>query len=149
LGITRRIPRKTIRAVAISLFFRDSPKKKGSIKVTNKGKLEKVTSPTATEDIWMERKKTYQWKASNPPWRIKKKKDLLSKAVSFVLENIFAYTNKAMAAKKVLPKTIKSGLQDKNFPKSPANPNKNTARWILTIPLFNIALEACKYRISA
>jgi hypothetical protein len=26
-----------------------------------------------------------------------------------------------------------NGLQDKNFPKSPANPNKNTARWILSI----------------
>jgi len=117
----------------MSLFFRGSSKKKGSIKVTKRGKLEKVTSPTATEDIWMARKKVTQWQASKIPWRIRKKKEALLKPPSFVRENIFAYTNKAMAANEVRPNTMINGLQDKNLPKSPANPNKNTAMWILSI----------------
>ncbi|RLB86280.1 MAG: hypothetical protein DRH26_17520 [Deltaproteobacteria bacterium] len=81
----------------------------------------------------MARKKVTQWQASKIPWRIKKKKDALLKPPSFVWEKILAYTNKAMAAKKVRPNTMINGLQDKNFPKSPANPNKKTARWILSI----------------
>ena len=126
-------PIKTSNAIKMLNRVSFSLKKYGSIKVTKRGKLEKVTSPTATEDSCMARKNVVQWQASKIPWRIKKNKDVLSRLPSFVRENIFAYTNKVTAAKKVRPNTMINGLQDKNLPKSPANPNKNTARWILII----------------
>jgi len=59
-GITRRIPMKTAPAIKISTGFNLSLKHRGSRKVTNKGKVEKVTSPTATLEIWMEKKKDHQ-----------------------------------------------------------------------------------------
>jgi hypothetical protein len=47
-------------------------------------------------------------------------------------------------------------LQDRNFPKRPANPNRKTAIWICTSPLFNMAepkfnnyLVSCRYFIRA
>ena len=50
-GITRRIPIKTMPAIIISIILSFSLKNRGSRKVTNKGKVEKVTSPTATLEI--------------------------------------------------------------------------------------------------
>ena len=50
-GITRRIPIKTAPAIIISIVLSFSLKNKGSRKVTNRGKVEKVTSPTATLEI--------------------------------------------------------------------------------------------------
>ena len=55
-----------------------------------------------------------------------------------VFENNRANINNAMDAKKVLPRTIYRGLQDKNLPKRPANPKRKTAIWICITPLFNI-----------
>ncbi|MDA3792004.1 MAG: hypothetical protein PF503_26335 [Desulfobacula sp.] len=50
-GITRRIPIKTAPAINISVSLSLSLKNKGYRKVTNKGKVEKVTSPIATLEI--------------------------------------------------------------------------------------------------
>lgn len=50
-GITRRIPIKTTTAISMSFRLSFSLKNMGSKKVTNKGKVEKVISPTATLEI--------------------------------------------------------------------------------------------------
>ena len=50
-GITRRIPIKTVPAINMSVRLSFSLKNKGSRKVTNKGKVEKVIRPTATLEI--------------------------------------------------------------------------------------------------
>ncbi len=50
-GITRRIPVKTAPAIIMSIVLSFSLKNTGSRKVTNKGKVEKVISPTATLEI--------------------------------------------------------------------------------------------------
>ena len=51
---------KTAPAIKISMDLNFSLKHRGSRKVTNKGKVEKVTRPTATLDIRMEKKKDHQ-----------------------------------------------------------------------------------------
>ena len=59
-GIINRMPIKTTAARIMFLISSFSLKNRGSIKVTKSGKVEKVTRPTATLDIWMERKKLHQ-----------------------------------------------------------------------------------------
>ena len=50
-GMTRRMPIKTAPAIKMSIVLSLSLKNKGSKNVTNKGKVEKVISPTATLEI--------------------------------------------------------------------------------------------------
>jgi len=50
-GIINRMPIKTTAARIMFLISSFSLKNSGSIKVTNKGKVEKVTRPTTTLDI--------------------------------------------------------------------------------------------------
>ncbi len=59
-GMTKRMPEKTAMAVRMSVGFSFSLKNRGSRNVTNKGKVENVIRPTATLEIWMERKKLHQ-----------------------------------------------------------------------------------------
>ncbi len=40
---------------------------------------------------------------------------------------ILMVIKRAKVAKETLPKTIINGLAERNFPKSPANPKRNTA----------------------
>ncbi len=69
---------------------------------------------------------------------MKNKTSFLPNLNNTVFEKKRANTKSVMDAKKVLPRTIISGLQDRNFPKRPATPNRKTAIWICTSPLFNI-----------
>ena len=67
------IPINIAPASITSLLFNCSLKNRGSRKVTNRGKVENVTSPTATLEIWMERKKLHQCIARRIPCKIKNK----------------------------------------------------------------------------
>ncbi len=128
--MTKQMPKNTTMAVAMSRRSRGSLNTRGSMNVTNKGKVEKVTKPTATLEIWIDRKKKYQCTASKPPCKMNRPVAWPGTAESFVPEISRAYRLRVMAANSVLPRTIYKGLALINLANSPDKPNNSTALWI-------------------
>ena len=134
-GTIKTRPIRTAAATNISKAYNFSLKKYGSIKVTNRGKVENVSKPTATVDIWIDWKKVIQWMARMPPSKTRTPKSWIDLVRIGVFEKQ-RITPSVSVANNVLPQTITKGGSSSNFPNKPARPNRRTAMCISSKPCF-------------